>query len=91
MNKTAVVQELVKVAGLLVTASGYQRLIETELKKLNRSDVDPRHVEAYMRVENRTLDNLSPSQFRQEVKKSVEAVDEGGVAMAERVTKSYGL
>ena len=52
---------------------------------------DPRHVEAYMRVEHPTLDALPPSQFRREVRLACMCVDEGGLDMAERIAKSYGF
>jgi hypothetical protein len=52
---------------------------------------DPRHVEAYMRVAHSTLDVLSPSGFRAEVKLACACIDEGGVEMAERIARSFGL
>ena len=52
---------------------------------------DPRHVEAYMRVEHNTLDHLRPGRFAAEVRFAVACVDEGGLDMAERVAKSFGL
>lgn len=52
---------------------------------------DPRHVEAYMRSEHPTLDALSPRHFRSEVGIAVCCIVEGGLDMAERVAKSFGL
>ena len=46
---------------------------------------DPRHIEAFMRVEHSTLDGLSPSRFRSEVRLAALAVDEGGKELAESV------
>lgn len=54
-------------------------------------DHDPRHIEAYIRVEHGTLDRLSPSAFRLEVLVAIECVAEGGLEMAERVAQSFGL
>lgn len=51
---------------------------------------DPRHVEAFMRSEHPTLDGLSPSRFRSEVRLACACIDEGGIAMAEQVAKSFG-
>ena len=53
--------------------------------------IDPRHVEAYMRVERSTFDSLSRRAFRREVEISVACVLEGGTDMAERVAQSFGL
>ena len=52
---------------------------------------DPRHIEAYMRVEHSTLDGLSASRFRSEVHMARACVDQGGAEMAERVAKSFGF
>lgn len=52
---------------------------------------DPRHIEAYMRVEHSTLDGLSPSRFKAEAKLAAACVDEGGIEMAERIAKSFGF
>lgn len=52
---------------------------------------DPRHVEAYMRCECGTLDRLSPQRFVSEVGIAVSCIREGGLDMAERLAKSYGL
>lgn len=52
---------------------------------------DPRHVEAYMRLEHSTLDGLSAAQFRSEVAMAAECIRAGGVADAEGLALSYGL
>lgn len=52
---------------------------------------DPRHIEAYMRVEHSTLDGLSRQQFAAEVRVAAQCVDEGGIEMAERIAKSFGM
>ena len=52
---------------------------------------DPRHIEAFMRSEHPTLDGLSAARFRSEVKIACLCVDEGGVEMAEKIAKSFGL
>jgi hypothetical protein len=50
-----------------------------------------RHVEAMMRVEHNTLDKLSPSRFRSEVKFACACIDECGEEQAERIAKSFGM
>lgn len=52
---------------------------------------DPRHVEAYMRVEHSTLDSLSNQRFRTEVSIARACIREGGLEMAERIAQSFGL
>ena len=52
---------------------------------------DPRHIEGYMRLQYSTLDHLDKATFRREVRIACGCVDEGGVQMAERNAKSYGL
>lgn len=52
---------------------------------------DPRHVEAYMRIEHSVFDWMAPSRFASEVKIACECIDEGGRRAAERLAASYGL
>jgi hypothetical protein len=52
---------------------------------------DPRHIEAFMRSEHSTLDGLSPSRFRSEVRMAAACIDEGGVELAEKIARSFGL
>lgn len=54
-------------------------------------NIDPRHVEAFMRVEHSTLDGLSARQFAAEVVLARDCIREGGRDMAERVAQSFGL
>lgn len=66
---------------------GYQAVI----KKISGNGYDPRHIEAYMRLEHSTLDGLSRTQFAHEVRIGMDCVDEDGVENAERCAKSFGL
>lgn len=52
---------------------------------------DPRHVEAYMRVEHPTLDGLAYWQFAEEVKLAAACIEAAGLKTAERVAISFGL
>ncbi len=55
------------------------------------SDIDPRHVEAYMRLGcEGTLDGLTPSGFAREARECADAVKADPV-QAEALAKSYGL
>ena len=68
----------------------YTKSIEQRLKNMN-VQADPRHVEAFMRVEHGTLDALTPAQFTKEVKMALACIEQGGVDDAEELAKSYGL
>ena len=52
---------------------------------------DPRHIEAFMRLEHSTLDGLSPEAFAHEVHVASVCVEFGGLTAAERLAESYGL
>lgn len=52
---------------------------------------DPRHIEAFMRIEHGTLDHLSPARFKADVEIACECIVTGGFDFAERAAKSYGL
>ncbi len=52
---------------------------------------DPRHVEAYMRVEHPTLDHLDKERFAAEVRVACKCIDQGGLDLAEQCALSYGL
>jgi hypothetical protein len=52
---------------------------------------DPRHVEAYMRLEHPTLDGLSPRAFRAEIQVACACIDEAGGAAAESCARSFAL
>ncbi len=52
---------------------------------------DPRHIEAYMRLEHGVLDGLSPARFRAEVAIGMRCVDAGGTVNAEKLAQSCGL
>lgn len=65
--------------------SFYQSLIRQSVP-----DCDPRHVEAYMRLEFSTLDHLSRDRFRDEAATAAECV-RADLAQAESLARSYGL
>ena len=69
----------------------YQSLIAEDLNRLNRTDIDPRHVEAYMRLQHGTLDHLSKNQFIEETKICIACIDEEGIEDAELLAKSFGI
>lgn len=71
--------------------SPYTRTIREELARQGKIGTDPRHVEAYMRLEHSTLDGLSRSQFKQEVAIGIACIEEGGILAAESCAQSFGL
>ena len=72
-------------------ASMYQKSIEKILEESKHIEIDPRHIEGYMRLEHSTLDGLSPAKFRKEVLIGIACVKNGGIGMAESNAKSFGL
>jgi len=54
-------------------------------------DCEPRHVEAWMRVEHPTLDHLSPTRFKREVTLALDCIAEAGAEQSEALARSYGL
>ena len=71
--------------------SYYQKFIATTAAKLGRVDIDPRHVEGYMRLQYGTLDHLDAATFDREVKIGIECVDADGIDNAESNAQSYAL
>lgn len=71
--------------------SYYQNAVREELARQGRIGLDPRHIEAYMRLEHPTLDGLSRAQFSDEVSIGIACVDADGEDNAERCAQSFGL
>lgn len=65
--------------------------IREEIARQGHIGVDPRHVEAYMRLEHGCLDGLSKRQFQDEVRICIACVLQGGSDQAEMNAKSFGL
>jgi hypothetical protein len=64
----------------------YQRFIAERTR-----DVDPRHVEAWMRIEHPTLDGLSQAEFIAEMHAALAATIDAGPEESERLAASFGL
>jgi len=69
----------------------YQRMIRERLENMGCVNYDPRHIEAYMRLENSTLDGLSSTHFNREIKVSIKCIQMEGIEMAESLAVSFGL
>lgn len=70
--------------------SPYYDIILALLKRAGRKNIDPRHVEAYLRESFRTLDNLNSSRMLREIKDIIPVIDDDP-KMAEMLAKTYGL
>jgi len=71
--------------------SPYFESIRLEITRQGKIGTDPRHVEAYMRLEHSTLDGLNEKQFKEEVKIGIACVEMDGLIHAESCAKSFGL
>lgn len=70
----------------------YQQMIREALARASREGAaDPRHVEAWMRIEHCCLDGLSRSQFEAEVRIALECIAAAPLANSEALAISYGL
>ena len=69
----------------------YQQTIREMAARLGRVGVNPRQVEAWMRLEHPTLDGLSPPQFRDEVEAAIACIDRAGDDRSESLARSFGL
>ena len=69
----------------------YQKLLAEILVELKRPDVDPRHVEGYIRLQHPTLGGLSKEEFLQETKIALTCIDATGWSGSETLALSYGL
>ena len=71
----------------------YRQLIDSIVTGIRGAGhgIDPRWVEAYMRLEHSTLDGLSRMEFFAEVKICLECIDSSGPENAEALAESMGL
>jgi hypothetical protein len=76
--------------------TSYQDSIRESLARRGRTDIDPRHVEGWMRCEYGTLDALTRQQFSREIGLAIACIDasdvnEAGQNVSEALAVSYGL
>lgn len=69
----------------------YQQRIREELEAMQLPAHDPRHVEAWMRVEHSTLDHLDGWAFRYAIRMAVLCLLAAGPEESEACAQSYGL
>jgi len=68
-----------------------QMIRETMARNGHVAAADPRHVEAWMRLEHGCLDGLSRQRFTEEVAIAVACVAAGPQAQSEALAQSMGL
>ena len=68
-----------------------QSLYQQRITEIVGPNYDPRHVEAFMRVQYGTLDHLPRDLFDEDARFCAVCIDEIGTAEAEKVARSYGL
>lgn len=66
-------------------------LYQQHIRELAPDEYEPRHVEAFMRLEHGTLDHLPREQFVREVEIGCACIDEAGHEHAEACARSFGL
>lgn len=72
--------------------SYYETTIRETLARIGRvGAADPRHIEAWLRLEHGTLNGLSPCQFTKEVGIALDCIAAGPVADSETLARSFGL
>jgi hypothetical protein len=69
----------------------YQNMIAEILARHGRTGYDPRHIEAFMRLEHGTLDAMSHEQFEREVEASRICVKSVSYEASEHLAKSFGI
>lgn len=70
----------------------YQAMIREAVARMGRIGADPRHIEAWMRLEHGTLDGLGGvAGFVAAVKAALACVDAAEAGLSERLAQSYGL
>lgn len=70
----------------------YQTLITTMMADAGTIEVaDPRHIEAWMRIEHPTLDALGLPEFAAEIQMAIACVRAEPLAISEELARSIGL
>jgi hypothetical protein len=69
-------------------ASPYQEIIR---EALTGRDYDPRHIEAFMRLQYGTLNHLSLDDFEREIEICIACIGLMGKESAEETARSFGL
>lgn len=85
-------RDIVERAKTMSATSPYDGIIRECLAELGLIGAyEPRHIEAYMRLQHGTLDHLSRDAFKWDVEVAARCIEEGGKEAAEDLALSYGL
>lgn len=77
---------------MTMPTSYYHQIIRESMARMGRiAAADPRHIEAWMRLEHGTLDGLSKERFDAEVAIALECIAAGPTADSESLALSFGL
>ena len=76
-----------------MTTTRYNHIIADIMDRLgiDRTEVDPRWIEGYIRLEHPTLDFMDRDQLAAEIKMAADLVHSYGADLAERVADSLAL
>lgn len=70
----------------------YADFIRQAMRAIGKPDAaNPRHIEAYMRLEYASLDHLGLDGFKYETSVALECIEYDGTEKAERIARSLGL
>jgi hypothetical protein len=69
----------------------YQQMIRETVAKQGRIGVNPRHVEAWMRLEHSCLDGLGKAQFDAQVAVAISCIDAATTKESESLAESFAL
>ncbi|MFL5909460.1 MAG: hypothetical protein ACJ768_02660 [Gaiellaceae bacterium] len=69
----------------------YRTVIVAALASIKRPDIDPRHVEGFMRLQYGTLSHLDAATFKREAQLAVACIHVDGLEAAEANARSFGL
>lgn len=69
----------------------YRHIISEWLARLGRPELDPRFVEAWIRIQYPTLDHLSRDEFGREVRTAIECIDLASHDDTAALADSFGL
>ena len=69
----------------------YSKLIRETVAKMGRIGANPRHAEAWMRLEYGTLDHLGGPTWDRAIREALACMDASTADENENLAKSYGL
>jgi len=65
--------------------------VKEKLEKKKISNIDPRHVLAYVMLPGQSLGNMTSQDWNREINIGIQCVKESGISAAESCAKSFGI